>query len=108
MITKKEYFSHPDFNYEEIKERLESVIDEGINMYGEAVISLDSEYEAGKVLVDKECDCCKGLNIGHATINLRYLNELVYRVHKAGLDYQVCSDTTRHQSPTKIIIYVKC
>lgn len=106
MITNKDYFSHPDFNYEDIKDKLESVIDEGIEKYGEAYIHLDSEYEAGRVLVYKELDCCKGGNIGHAAISLRYLRELLYRVLEAGLEYRVLGSSERHCAPTRLIIFV--
>ena len=106
MITNKEYFNHPDFNYDEIKDRLEPVIDEGIEKYGEAYIRLNSEYEAGKVLINKDCECSKGHRIGQATISLRYLGELIYNVSKAGLGYFVSNSSERHRSPTYIVIYV--
>lgn len=106
MITSKEYFSNPNFNYEDIKERIEEVIMEGIEKYGESVISLDSEFEAGKVSVWKEYESGKGLNIGKATISLRYSHELLRQCHKAGLSVLFVGTSERECSPRKMVIYV--
>lgn len=107
MITNEEYFNHPDFKFEDIEKRLEEVINKGIERYGEAYIKLDSEFEAGKVSVWEEWDSGKGLNIGKATINLRYAKELIRRCEQAGLSHYECGDSSRDKVCTRLYIYVE-
>lgn len=106
MITKKDYFSHPDFKYEDIQEKLEEVIDEGIEKYGEAFIHLDTEFDAGRVSVWKEHESGIGLNIGHATINYRYANEVIRQCQRHGLSYYLSRSSSRECVPTRIIVYI--
>ena len=107
MITNKEYFENPNFKYEDIQEKLENVINEGIEKKGEAKIELKTDFESGRVMVWKECECGKRLNIGFATINLHYLKDLVSRCKESGLSYYIGKDSASMCRATYIIIYVK-
>ena len=106
MITNKEYFTSKEFDYEKIKKRIESVIEEGILTNGEAVINLESDFPADKVVVYKECKCSEGLNIGKAAVSLRYANELFFQCRKCGFKTLFTHTSAKEFAPNRLFICV--